>query len=363
MWLEEAFLQGNYPVDSHAEALVAAFLQGERPRYLFGRNGYAEDIAQQLSVDGFIDEFTDATTHLGKPIVPLAALPADAIVVSCVVGIRPLSIKHKLDAAGVTHIDYYALQRYSGLTLKEVMFMGEAQQDIEQHLAAYAALYQRLSDDTSRHTLQALLRFRLSRNLAYMEGFTDREQWQYFEDFLNLAESGESFLDVGCYDGYTSAEFIRYCPNYTRVHLFEPDPNNMLAVRQRLADHARIVYHPYGASDAPATLRFNSNGSASGVSADGDLEIQVQRIDDVIDEPFTFLKMDIEGGELPALRGATESIRRYHPRLAISVYHKADDLWTIPQLILSIRDDYDLYLRHYTEGVTETVLFCMPRQG
>jgi hypothetical protein len=44
------------------------------------------------------------------------------------------------------------------------------------------------------------------------------------------------------------------------------------------------------------------------------------------------------------------------------VYHQASDLWRIPQEIFSIRDDYTIYLRHYTEGVTETVMFFMPKK-
>ncbi|MEQ9566287.1 MAG: FkbM family methyltransferase, partial [Pseudomonadales bacterium] len=61
-----------------------------------------------------------------------------------------------------------------------------------------------------------------------------------------------------------------------------------------------------------------------------------------------------------ALRGARHTILEHHPKLAICVYHRADDFWKIPETVFSIRDDYDLYLRHYTEGVTETVMFFIP---
>ncbi len=73
--------------------------------------------------------------------------------------------------------------------------------------------------------------------------------------------------------------------------------------------------------------------------------------------------MDIEGAEYDALRGAEQTISEHHPRLAISVYHRVDDLRRIPELVLSYRSDYDLFLRHYTEGVTETVMFFIPRKS
>ncbi len=70
--------------------------------------------------------------------------------------------------------------------------------------------------------------------------------------------------------------------------------------------------------------------------------------------------MDIEGYEQKAIEGAKKIIRTYHPRLAISVYHQKNDFWKIPELILNIRTDYDIYLRHYTEGISETIMFFIP---
>ncbi len=76
---------------------------------------------------------------------------------------------------------------------------------------------------------------------------------------------------------------------------------------------------------------------------------------------ITFVKIDIEGAEGLAIEGMTRHILDEHPKLAISVYHKADDFWKIPEQILTIRDDYELYMRHYTEGTDETVMFFMPK--
>ena len=67
--------------------------------------------------------------------------------------------------------------------------------------------------------------------------------------------------------------------------------------------------------------------------------------------------MDIEGSELAAIEGAKEIIKEYHPTMAISVYHKKYDFWKIPQQILAIRSDYKLYMRHYTQGTTDSVMF------
>jgi len=77
------------------------------------------------------------------------------------------------------------------------------------------------------------------------------------------------------------------------------------------------------------------------------------------DEKATFIKMDIEGSELEALKGAQNQIKVNKPKLAICVYHKETDLITIPQFILSLNPDYKLYLRHYGNFSTELVLYAL----
>lgn len=70
--------------------------------------------------------------------------------------------------------------------------------------------------------------------------------------------------------------------------------------------------------------------------------------------------MDIEGFEYEALRGAQRLIGKYQPKLAISVYHNAEDIWKIPKLILEINTNYKIFLRHYTKGICETIMFFVP---
>ena len=72
-----------------------------------------------------------------------------------------------------------------------------------------------------------------------------------------------------------------------------------------------------------------------------------------------FIKMDIEGAEREAIKGAEKTILQFKPKLAISVYHLWDDLLVIPNQINSIRDDYEFYLDCTTGFGGETILFCI----
>lgn len=92
---------------------------------------------------------------------------------------------------------------------------------------------------------------------------------------------------------------------------------------------------------------------------DGDVVAEIARIDDEVqDEKVTFIKMDIEGAELDALKGAKDTILRDKPKLAICIYHKKSDLYELPGYILSLVPEYKLCVRHYTSISWETVLYA-----
>ena len=76
-------------------------------------------------------------------------------------------------------------------------------------------------------------------------------------------------------------------------------------------------------------------------------------------EAPTFIKMDIEGAEREALAGVEQLIRSHKPKLAICAYHKVEDIYTLPELIRTFRDDYTFYLRHYSDTIYETVLYAV----
>ena len=118
------------------------------------------------------------------------------------------------------------------------------------------------------------------------------------------------------------------------------------------------------------TQRFSANGpgtssvlSYAGESFDGvtvgldDFATQKQlaRLD--------FIKMDIEGAEESALSGAESSIRKWRPSLAISAYHKADDILTIPNFLWNLDVGYSVYLDHFTTDYWETVVFARCDRG
>jgi hypothetical protein len=70
--------------------------------------------------------------------------------------------------------------------------------------------------------------------------------------------------------------------------------------------------------------------------------------------------MDVEGFELPALKGASNRLKADSPVLAISLYHHASDIWSIPNFLKELVPAYNLYLRRYAEDCWELTLYAVP---
>lgn len=339
-----------------AQAFCADFLASERPRYVLGRNVYAESLARILALDGIIDDYTAEITHAGLPVVRSAAVPVNALVINAAGG-RPFSAAQRLDALGLRHLDYFAFLKWSGLPLTPVVFNDGFANDYASHAMEYAWLESRLADGASREILRKLVNFRLDYDLEHLRGFTQREAEQYFEPFLKLGAVGETFVDVGAYDGATSLEFIRRCPGYRAIHLFEPEATNFLRCKAALQAHPNVFCHPFGLSDRPQQVALAACGSASHILEDGIGDVALVRLDDLDIPAPSLIKIDTEGFEAPALAGAAGVIASCRPRIAVAVYHRAGDFWRIARQVLSVRPDYTVYLRHYTESIYETVMF------
>jgi FkbM family methyltransferase len=330
------------------------------PKYILGRNLYANAVGELVNIQGFIDDFAHETEHFGRPILRSDAVPRNALVLNASGG-RPLTAQSNLTRRGLRNSDYFSFARISKLPLPEIRFNEGFKSAFRTNQAKYESVFDRLEDSISKELYLKLLRFRYQEDIRILEGLTQAEDAQYFEDFLGLNDNNEVFVDVGCYDGFTSTAFARLYPQYKAIHAFEPDPLNFGRCAEAFKFLPRAQCYKLGLSSKQQRLTFDIRESASSLSASGNTVVDVNALDNISIQDPTFIKMDIEGAEIEALAGAHGTISKHHPVLAISVYHNAVDMWRIPEAVFSIRSDYDIKLRHYTECIYETVMFFLPR--
>lgn len=180
----------------------------------------------------------------------------------------------------------------------------------------------------------------------------------YFDKIFKPSAKG-IFVDGGCFNGGTIDEFIKWNGDYKKVYSFEPEYGQYEMCKTKYADNEKIEILNNAVWDKKEILHFVSAGGGSHVVEDSPVCVEGISVDEVVkDEKVTFLKYDIEGSELKGLIGAKNTIKKNKPDLAICVYHKREDLYTIPYYILDLCPDYKFYLRHYQLSKYETVLLA-----
>ncbi|NMP03419.1 FkbM family methyltransferase [Pseudoalteromonas arctica] len=187
-----------------------------------------------------------------------------------------------------------------------------------------------------------------------------------FKDWLRV-EKGDVVLDCGGANGDTALYFV--ANGAEKVYSFEFLKSNIekfKAVLDKNSDcKGQVSIIEKALWDRSGIkLSFEDNGNASTVSeakiAEDNL-VDTISIDDFLQQnnsSVDFIKMDIEGAELSALKGAKESIIKYKPKLAICVYHKDCDLVEIPKFILSLGCGYKFNFDYYTDTGAEAVLYA-----
>lgn len=228
------------------------------------------------------------------------------------------------------------------------------------HEKEFKATKSMLKDEKSKKTLDSYL--------AIFDGnpkddIANLEDNTYFNE-LTVNEREGSFVDCGAYIGDTAIEYAKIYGTQRRIYSFEPDPVNYNRLIENTKD-LNIVPVNAGVWSKKTVLHFDNCGdSSSCVQEEGTIEINVVSIDDVVgNDRVAFCKMDVEGSELQALTGMQNIIKRDMPILAISAYHKQEDLITLPQYIHQFETEdeyYALYLRHHGCTIPELVLYAIP---
>lgn len=196
-----------------------------------------------------------------------------------------------------------------------------------------------------------------------IHGGCARVELQYFDDELIKFSSHEVFVDGGALNLDTSRILLARFKNADKIYAFEPDDNNYRnCVKVKEAEMLeQVEVFNLGLYDKTDVLSFTQfNNGSSHINQAGTSKINVVALDEILfEKAITFIKMDIEGAELIALHGAANIIKKYKPKLAISVYHRPNHLVDIPLYLKTLIPDYKLYIRHYSIYPQETILYAI----
>ena len=213
------------------------------------------------------------------------------------------------------------------------------------HLTELQSVYESLIDEKSKETFCGYWLGNICNR--FDELVYSNAPHYILEGFI--PNDGAVVIDGGSFDGGSAAIFADM--GY-KVYSFELDKNNFENIKP-VAKEKNFVIENLGLGAAKGELNYIPGGGASTITNNGSATAQITTIDAYARENkllrVDFIKLDVEGAELDVLRGAATVIARYKPILALSAYHKWDDLWTLMNFVKSVRSDYEFALRQFSE--------------
>jgi FkbM family methyltransferase len=167
---------------------------------------------------------------------------------------------------------------------------------------------------------------------------------------------GDIVLDCGANVGTFTRQALK--DGAAKVIAIEIAPENIECLRRNFRQEiatGRVVLYPKGVWDQEDTLellRDPNNAAANSVVIHSDhhqssgIRVPLTTVDKLVAElgldKVDFIKMDIEGAEVKALKGAAETLKRFKPRLSIAAYHEPEHPVEIPKIVRSARGDYQM---------------------
>jgi len=234
--------------------------------------------------------------------------------------------------------------------------------------ARIMAVHDRLADAEGRRHYAADLAWRLAFDHACLP--EPRPEAIYFDRALLRLPDDAVVVDGGAYCGDALGHFLRWHgPRFARYHGFEPDPISFARLTQYRAAlppalAGRITLHQAGLGAAAGELRLDPTGTPGTVTGgSGSLAVPCVTLDAALGAGrVDCIKLDTEGQEHAVLDGAAGIIARHRPVLAISIYHRPDDIVTLPERAIAALPDAALHVRAHDHDGIDLVLTAVPRR-
>ena len=228
-------------------------------------------------------------------------------------------------------------------------------------------------DDRSREIYAEMI-------LCRMEGRRPDPSYVTSKSLFNVpefmaADYDGNMIDCGAFVGDSLESYITERESsyafFGRIVAFEPDRDNFEALQRRvnrlksewcLSDDKIILYNAGVGEKSTISRILHAENNAGSIIVDEDssdsVEVQTYAIDDIVKEPYSYLKADIESYEYQMLQGAEKTIKRYNPNLVICIYHNAFDMLQIPLLIHEMVPEYRMIVRQHNFHTSETHVYA-----
>jgi FkbM family methyltransferase len=336
----------------------------EYPLFMYGAGSYAEDLLKFLSKEGIVIDAAFVDDEY------FASVSRNNNLFNTIFALNEVCEKYSRFNVIIGFSDYkLAKKKLTTYNQINKIFFIDAPfyvdffdyQYICENKKAFEFTYNLLEDDDSKKLMVSFINAKINGRPDELYDFFNSKP--YFINELKF-NNEEIFVDCGAFDGDTVSLFVKKVNNlYKKIYALEIDELNYHKLLKNISLENIYNIHPLkiGSWDKKDVLYYKSDSIRTSLSnSESEQKIDVETIDCIVgDDPVSFIKMDIEGAELKSLLGAKNTITSNKPKLAICVYHRPEDLITIPQLLKKYVPEYKFYLRHHRLISMDTILYAV----
>lgn len=232
-----------------------------------------------------------------------------------------------------------------------------------EHAEELQTVYDMLADEYSKKVYANIINFKISGKIHYLMEVTTPKS-EIYRKVIHLTPN-EVYVDLGAYNGDTIKEVLQFTRDkYIRIYAIEPDRKNYKKLAKYTDGMPNVYTYNAVAWCTDTEVPFATKaGRQSAVSAFGQT-VPAIAVDSVLQgKVATLIKMDVEGCEREALWGCAQTIAHYNPKLMVSLYHRNEDIFSLPLFIQKLNPNYDIYIRHQLYiPAWETNLYAVPKK-
>ena len=208
-----------------------------------------------------------------------------------------------------------------------------------------------LADGLSVKTFDDVIRYKISGDVRYL---FDCETPESDADAL-LCGDYTAYVDLGAYTGDTMKKTLGLYPTIRKAVAFEPakKPFEKLSALCREYDVEFSLFNMCASDVTETRLLSDGGGRGSRLSAEKSSSgaktraVQCSPLDDAakLYGERLLIKIDVEGEERRAINGALQTIKNSDTDMLVSLYHRSEDLFSLPIMIHGICPQRRLYIR------------------
>ena len=279
----------------------------------------------------------------------------NVIFVNCVTGVNAGLVYEKLTQLNKICLSWITIKNILNYDDINYWYLGNFDKYFKKNLKKFEEIFYKFDDLKSKKDFLKILNYKVTGNESVFK-YLKNTSPQYIPNFINFSNI-KKIVDVGSFDGDTIESLNHNGIIYETLYAIEPDQVNFSILKKKFKNNKNIhlINKALGLKNEFKYLHSDGDRSKIIKNENGQ-KVNIISLDELKLKP-DYIKVDIEGYEHEFIEGARETIQKYKPKLAICVYHKESDFYSIPNKIFELNQKYQIFFRHYSYGFTESVIY------